>query len=165
MLPIHTILHPTDFSQQSAFAFQVACSVARDYGAKLHIVHVMVPPLVVYGEGVLPVAAESLQEELRQKLDRLHGKDANVRVLHHLEEGQPVDQILHVAKETGCDLIVMGTHGRTGLGRVLMGSVAEGVIRKAPCPVLTIKNPLPEIKSAAEESERINNKALQAVER
>jgi nucleotide-binding universal stress UspA family protein len=165
MLPIHTILHPTDFSKQSEFAFQVACSLARDYGAHLHVVHVMVPPLVVYGEGVLPVAAENFEEELRQKLYRLHGKDANVRVLHHLEEGQPVDQILHVAKETGCDLIVMGTHGRTGLGRVIMGSAAEGVIRKAPCPVLTIKNPLPEMKPAAEDSEHKNSKVLQAVER
>jgi nucleotide-binding universal stress UspA family protein len=163
MSPIHTILHPTDFSKPSEFAFQLACSLSRDYGAELHIVHVMTPPIVAYGEGVLPVAPENLAEELRQKLSRLHDKDANVRVVHHLREGQPVDQILHLAKETRCDLIVMGTHGRTGLGRVLMGSVAEGVVRKAPCPVLTIKNPLPEAKPDAEASGKLAGKVPQAV--
>jgi nucleotide-binding universal stress UspA family protein len=157
-------LHPTDFSKQSEFAFQLACSLARDYGAELHIVHVITPPIVAYGEGVLPVAPENLEEELRQNLNQLRPDDATVRVVHHLWEGEPVDQILHLAKESGCDLIVMGTHGRTGLGRVLMGSVAEGVVRRAPCPVLTIKNPLPEARPAAEASGQVGGKVSQTVE-
>jgi nucleotide-binding universal stress UspA family protein len=143
MLPIHTILHPTDFSKQSEFAFQLACSLARDYGAELFVLHVVSPPVVVYGEGVLPVEPESYQVELREKLHRLHAGEPEVRVLHRLVEGQPVDEILRLAKEIGCDLIVMGTHGRTGLGRVLMGSVAEKVVRTAPCPVVTVREPSP----------------------
>ena len=139
MLPIRTILHPTDFSKQAEFAFQLACSLARDYGAELYVVHVVTPPIVVYGEGVLPVAPENYQAELREKLNRLHATDSRVRVLHRLVEGEPVDEILRVAKETGCDLIVMGTHGRRGLGRVIMGSVAEKVVRTAPCPVVTVR--------------------------
>jgi nucleotide-binding universal stress UspA family protein len=152
MLPIRTILHPTDFSKQAEFAFQLACSLARDYGAELYIVHVVTPPVVVYGEGVLPVAPENYQAELREKLNRLHATDPKVRVLHRLVEGEPVDEILHMAKETGCDLIVMGTHGRRGLGRVLMGSVAEKIVRTAPCPVVTVREPsaLAERASSAE---------------
>jgi nucleotide-binding universal stress UspA family protein len=143
MLPIHTILHPTDFSKQSEFAFELACSLARDYGAELYVVHVVTPPVVVYGEGVLPVEPESYQAELREKLNRLRSGEPEVRVLHRLVEGQPVDEILRLAKEIGCDLIVMGTHGRTGFGRVLMGSVAEKVVRTAPCPVVTVRQPSP----------------------
>jgi len=141
MLPIHTILHPTDFSKQSEFAFQLACALARDYEAELFVVHVVTPPVVIYGEGVLPVEPEVYQEELREKLNRLHAEEPGVRVVHRLVEGQPVDEILHLAREIGCDLIVMGTHGRTGLGRMLMGSVAEKVVRMAPCPVVTVREP------------------------
>ena len=141
MLPIHTILHPTDFSKQSEFAFQLACSLARDYGAQLYVVHVVTPPVVVYGEGVLPVEPAAYQAELRETLTRLHAVEPEVRVLHRLVEGQPVDEILRLAKEIGCDLIVMGTHGRTGFGRMLMGSVAEKVVRTAPCPVVTVRQP------------------------
>ena len=65
-----------------------------------------------------------------------------------VHEGDPATQIVRVAQETRCDLIVLGTHGRTGLGRLLMGSVAEQVLRKAPCPVLTVKTPFPETSSA-----------------
>ena len=131
--------------------------------AELHILHAMTPPTVVYCEGVLPVALEDLQEELRQKLNRLYPEDATVRVVHHLWNGQPVDEILHMAKEIGSDLIVMGMHGRTGLVRAFMGSVAEGVVRKAPCPVLTIKNPLPEANPAAEARGQKTSEVSQAV--
>jgi nucleotide-binding universal stress UspA family protein len=86
MLPIRTILHPTDFSEYSGYAFRLACALARDYGARLVVLHVAAPPVVVYGEGVLPPAPEDYQERL-------------------------------------------------------MGSVAEQVVRKAPCPVLTVKTP------------------------
>ena len=163
MTHIRTILHPTDFSKQSEFAFQLACSLARDYGADLYVLHVMPLPVVAYIEGPLPIASEALQEELRQKLDRLHAENGKVRVLHRLVEGEPVNEILNMALETSSDLIIIGTHGRTGVGRMLMGSVAEGVSRKAPCPVLTVKNPFPE---ATEESrqkfERIPTAAAMA---
>jgi nucleotide-binding universal stress UspA family protein len=150
MLPIQTILHPTDFSERSGYAFQLACSLARDHGARLIVLHVMPVPLVQ--EKFL------YREEMAGELNRLGAPDARVRVEHRLEEGDAATQILRVAQETGCDLIAMGTHGRTGLGRLLMGSVAEQVLRMASCPVLTVRAPLPPSEPAGalapEEGER-----------
>jgi len=150
MLPIRTILHPTDFSPQSAHAYQLACALARDYGARLVLLHVH-PPEIVYAEGyVLSPDPEVVLRELRQELDRLPPPGPGVRVDRAIKEGDPVLEILGTARETGCDLIVMGTHGRTGVGRLLMGSVAEAVLRKAPCPVLTVKAPVPGASTAAD---------------
>lgn len=142
MLRIQTILHPTDFSRQSEFAFQLACSIASDYGARLVVVHVAESPIVAATEGVLMYPTDYDLEPIRLQLEQLRPRNANVEVEHRLIEGNAATDILEVAKETGCDLIVMGTHGRTGLGRLLMGSVAEQVVRKAACPVLTVKTPV-----------------------
>ena len=150
MLPIRTILHPTDFSPQSGYAFQLACALARDYVAHLIVLTVQ-PPEIVYGEGfVLPPDPEVVRKGLQEQLDRLQPPDPAIRVERILEEGDPVQEILHTARETHADIIVMGTHGRTGVGRLLMGSVAEAVLRKAPCPVLTVKAPLPETMAATD---------------
>ncbi|MCI0461018.1 MAG: universal stress protein [Gemmataceae bacterium] len=135
MLPIRTILHPTDFSEPAGYAFRLALSLARDQGARLIVLHVMPVPLVQEKRGY--------REEMAEDLSRIGSPDPRVGVEHRLEEGDPAIQILQVARETGCDLIVMGTHGRTGLGRLLMGSVAEQVTHRAPCPVLTVKAPFP----------------------
>jgi len=129
MFPVRTILYPTDFSVCSQPALDLAFALARDCHARLIVLHVAEPALVVdYGD--FEEAADCNSE-------------------FRLEEGDPAEKILHVAQEVPCDLIVMGTHGRTGLGRLLMGSVAEKVLRRAPCPVLTVKTPLPETASAA----------------
>jgi nucleotide-binding universal stress UspA family protein len=141
MLPIRTILHPTDFSEHSNYAFQFACSLARDYGARLVVVHVATPPVAVYGEGVLIAEPEDYQDRLRERLQQLVTQEPKVRVEHRLVEGDSPTEIMRVGQEIKCDLIVMGTHGRSGLGRLLMGSVAEYVVRKATCPVLTLKTP------------------------
>jgi nucleotide-binding universal stress UspA family protein len=141
MLAIRTILHPTDFSNYSAYAFRLACALARDYGARLVVLHVAMPPVVVYGEGVLPPEPEGYKERLREQLHKVVSQDPKVPVEHRLVEGDAATEILRLAGDSKCDLIVMGTHGRTGLGRLLMGSVAEQVVRKAPCPVLTVKTP------------------------
>ena len=85
--------------------------------------------------------SEADKELLRAELSRLQPRDPKVRVEHLLQAGEPVEEILRVAREGPCDLIVMGTHGRTGLSRLLMGSVAEAVVRTASCPVVTIKSP------------------------
>jgi nucleotide-binding universal stress UspA family protein len=135
MLPIQTILHPTDFSERSGYALRLACSLARDWGARLILLHVMPVPLVQ--------EKRLYREEMAGELDRLGVPDAQVQVERRLEEGDAAIQILRIAQETGCDLIVLGTHGRTGLGRLLMGSVAEQVLRRASCPVLTVKAPFP----------------------
>jgi nucleotide-binding universal stress UspA family protein len=148
MHPIKTILHATDFSEHSQCAFHLACALARDYSARLVALHVLAPPVVVYGEGVLPVVPVENQDLMRERLQSLATAIADVQVDDRLAEGDAANEILRVAKETNCDLIVLGTHGRKGLGRLLMGSVAEQVLRRATCPVLTAKaTPKPAAKA------------------
>jgi nucleotide-binding universal stress UspA family protein len=144
MLAVQTILHPTDFSDRSQYAFWLACALCRDYGARLLVLHVASVPIVVYGEGVVPPDPEELRATARGQLDHLVVPHGDVRAERRLEQGDAVTEILRVADEVHADLIVMGTHGRTGLGRLLMGSVAEQVVHKARCPVLTVKGPFPE---------------------
>lgn len=143
MTSIHTILFPTDFSDDAQAAFALAAALARDYGATLIVLHVATPPpFVSYGELQLALQSpDGYRRQLEDELRRYEGADPRTRVVHRLENGDPAAEILRVARETGSDLIVIGTHGRTGLGRLLMGSVAENVLRKAPCPVLTVKLP------------------------
>ncbi len=148
MLPIQTILHPTDFSAHSDYALRLACALARDHGARLVLLHVAAPPTAVYGGDILIPAPPDSHDEERQRLDRLQVPDT-VPTERHLVEGDAATRILDVAEKTGSDLIVMGTHGRTGLARLLMGSVAEQIVRKAPCPVLTVKTPFPAASPAS----------------
>lgn len=139
MLRLRTILHPTDFSLPAERAFQVACSLARDAEALIVILHVAVPPVVGYGSAMAPPP----QGDWKAMEDRLYGiepPDPTIRVQYRLETGTPTGEIVRVAKATEADLIVMGSHGRTGLARLLMGSVAEHVVREAPCAVLIIKD-------------------------
>jgi nucleotide-binding universal stress UspA family protein len=142
MLSLRTILHPTDYSEYSEFAFRLSCSLARDYGARLFLLHVIPSPVLIGGGD--PVACKIIEEFLdqqRQNLDRLRPQDPKVEVARRLAEGDPVTEILRVAQEINCDMIIMGTHGSTGLKRLVMGSVAEGVTREAPCPVVIVKTP------------------------
>lgn len=143
MFPIQTIVHPTDFSEQADNAFRLACMLARDHEASLVVVHVVQPPLtVVGGMGVIPPVPEEYgYEEAEGRLRRLESPDSSVQTKRLIREGDVASEILALAKEGPCDLIVMGSHGRTGLSRLLMGSVAEEVVRKARCPVLTVKTP------------------------
>jgi universal stress protein A len=141
MLPIHTILHPTDFSDCSNYAFRLACSLARDYGARLIVVHVAEPPMAVSCEGVLMLPENYDLESLQKQLRQLESGNPEVQIEPRLLQGYAATEILRIAADTKCDLILMGTHGRTGMGRLMMGSVAEQVVRKAPCPVLTVKIP------------------------
>lgn len=139
MIPFHTILVPTDFSEHSELAFQMACSLARDTGARILALHVLVPPTVVYGEGVYAPLPEEYPKEWEEKLHALQSPTPNVTVEHLMVEGDPVNVILKTGRDSKCDLIVLGTHGRSGLKHFLMGSVAERVVREGPCPVLTVK--------------------------
>jgi len=165
MLPIRTILHPTDFSEGSAYAFRLAYAVARDSHARLILLHVFTPPMLISGEALLPPDPEVLKVELRLQLQALKVEDGCIQVERRLEEGYPGSDIPRVARETKADLIVMGTHGRTGLGRLLMGSVAEQVMRKAPCPVLTVKVPLAEERPSEEAAPVMDNEAVAAAKR
>lgn len=141
MLRLKTILHPTDFSPTSERAWKVAASLARDYGAKLILLHVTDAPVVVYGEGIVPPNPVEHRETARQMLEEIHPPEGALPIERLLLEGDIVWEILRTAAERSCDAIVLGTHGRSGVGRLLMGSVAEQVLRKAPCLVLTVRNP------------------------
>ena len=133
------ILYPTDFSTMGQAALDMATSLARDRGAKLLIVHVEEPPMA-YGGGELYYGIEEPdRKELQRMLSEVVPIDASVGYEHRLLLGSPASAIVHLAEKEGVDMIVMPTHGRTGLSRLLMGSVAEEVVRKAKCPVLTVK--------------------------
>lgn len=141
MLPIRTILHPTDLSDSARPALELACALARDYKAELIVVHVVPPTRVFAPDGIaVPFPTEQPYETL-VRLAKVHPIDPQVKADHRLLEGEPAEEILKVARDVNADMIVMGTHGSSGLTRLLVGSVAESVMRKAPCPVLTIRGP------------------------
>jgi nucleotide-binding universal stress UspA family protein len=132
------ILCPTDFSPAAAAAFAAACELARVHGAKIEVLHVAAP-VVSFGD-VVASQLPGFRDDLREQLRGVRSADPGVLVTTALLEGDPAEMIVDVARTSGCDLIVMGTHGRSGVGRLVLGSVAEQVLRKAPCPVLTMKS-------------------------
>jgi nucleotide-binding universal stress UspA family protein len=145
--PLRVILHPTDFSEDSAQAFRVAAALARDYLARLIVLHVM-PAETVYS-GVIGGPTPNIDREgIEQRLRRLRVPELPDRVEHRLRQGEAATEILYAAAETRSDLIVMGTSGRTGLGRLVIGSVAEAVLRGSGCPVLVVKAPAPHVAAA-----------------
>lgn len=141
MLPIRTILHPTDLSEDSTNAFRLAGALARDYAARLVLLNVYPSPLNG-ADAVDRTRPDGIEEGLLAQLAALKPDDPSVRVECRAEEGHPADTILSVANRIGADLIVMGTHGRGGVSRALMGSVSEAVNRKATCPVVTVRGGL-----------------------
>lgn len=147
MLPLRTLLHPTDFSEQSEYAFRVACALARDYHTRLVVVHVLTIPAVVFVEGYVPFDSELIRADAQARLERLEAIPT-AQFERHLKEGDPATEILHLQQGLRADLIVMGTHGRTGFARLLLGSVAEEVLRRATCPVLTVRTPVAEVATA-----------------
>jgi nucleotide-binding universal stress UspA family protein len=150
MLPLKTILYATDFSEQAKFALRMACSLAADHGARLIMLHVMPPATVGFGEELTQWVYEDGVDHARSRLKDLEPNNQAIEVETRLQEGNPAAVIVDVARETGASLIVLGTHGRTGLSRILMGSIAEEVLRKAPCPVLTVKANVPLAKPTNE---------------
>ena len=151
MKPFKRILVPTDFSDYATKATRVALDLAQRYDATITLVHIDDPLLFGFPDGY-PAPAEArrlLQEELQQQLAAAKADAELVKpggVETRLIEGLPATALCEFAR-SGFDLIVMGTHGRSGIARVLLGSVAERVVRHAPCPVLTIR--LPEQAKAA----------------
>ena len=140
------ILYPTDFSRASGVAFTKALSLAKENRAELTLVHVISPMAPFVGEGyVSPDTYRSIEQGARRSAQRrLAGllkkaTKAGVRARSVVLEGISYEQIARVARARRADLIVMGTHGRTGFSRFFMGSVAERVIPLAPCPVLTVR--------------------------
>lgn len=134
------ILFPTDFSSASNAGLAHATALARDSGAMLIILHVEEPAPAYVGELYYGMA-EPDHAELKRMLDKVVPPDTNVRYEHRMFIGDPADVIVETAEKEHTDLIVLGTHGRTGLRRLLMGSVAEAVVRRSSCPVLTFREP------------------------
>jgi nucleotide-binding universal stress UspA family protein len=140
------ILHPTDFSKASQAAFKKAVETARTMRATLDLLHVMAPVMPMVGEGYLSPAtydqlAASGSRWASKEMERLvkKARAAGVKTTSTVVEGSAADRIVRVARARRADLIVMGTHGRTGMSRFLVGSVAARVISTAACPVLTVR--------------------------
>jgi universal stress protein A len=150
-MDVHSILLPTDFSECARHAVPVAAELARLLGARvvcLHVVEPVVPPVGwTPMAGTLPAAAdfgEQLDESAGRELPAFSGGEefAGLDVEELVAHGEPAAEIVRVARERGVGLIVISSHGRTGLGRILFGSTAEAVVRHAHCPVLVVKPPL-----------------------
>lgn len=135
---IKRILCPVDFSPESASALALATIFARDTGAEIVLLHV-VEPLPAYGDVMSFAPLEPDCAGPRSKLEAI-AVDPALKVRRSVLVGFPADTILGQARSEHADLIVMGTHGHTGLTHLLMGSVAESIVRNAPCAVLTIKS-------------------------
>lgn len=135
------ILCPIDFSEHSSAALSYASTLAHESGAKLLLVFVddsQVPYDAGFA-GYVPPPDET--EQLEKQLHETRPTIEDVEYEHHLLFGHPADAIVEFARTHDVDLIVMATHGRTGVARLVMGSVAESVVRRADCPVLTLKQP------------------------
>jgi universal stress protein A len=153
MFQITRIFCPIDFSTASLKALPIAFSLARDRGASVVLFHDRPPPMVVIGEfgPIIPELSgpiEPLKSRLRELVPANHKGKIDIAI----GDGDPADEILSEARRQHCDLIVMATHGRSGLGRLLLGSVAEAVLRRSPCPVLTIKPAKTESAPAVQET-------------
>jgi nucleotide-binding universal stress UspA family protein len=145
------ILVPTDFSEDSKLALSYAIELAQKFSAEIIVVHVDQPlaPVMVseLNPGLDVGTMNRIAEEQRllalRELDQTSARlrESGVKSRGLMRVGAPFLEILHAAQTENVDLIVMGTHGRTGLAHVLIGSVAERVVNKAPCPVLTVRHP------------------------
>jgi nucleotide-binding universal stress UspA family protein len=142
---VNKILVPVDYSEHSKTAVQFARDLATAYGAVLHFVHVfpataIVPPPLVPA----PVLTIDVREENQRTFSEFLSsakRDLGVDVEGTLREGTPHLEILRLAAEVGADIIVLGTHGRTGIEHLLLGSVAERVVRNSTLPVITVPSP------------------------
>lgn len=143
MSDFNTILVATDFSDISDRAFKTAASLARKLGSKLHVIHIVqIHPTNMPESGNVrieeleAIEAKSANDNLEKYVaERCQGIEVSTHVLH----GDPATQVNKTAKETNADLIVMGTHGRTGFAHLIMGSVAESVLKKSEVPVMCVK--------------------------
>ena len=148
MIDLHRILVPTDFSKYSQSALAYAVAFAEKFNADLYLLHVVqdlalfIPDMVTVTPPLTPTVKQ-LTDAVQVAFDQVARENHLERVRLHREvrEGAPFYEIIRFAKEADIDLIVMGTHGHSGLAHVLLGSVTEKVVRKAPCPVLTVRHP------------------------
>ena len=146
MVPPHKVLAAIDFSEFSLLALETAFNILPEGDlSKLYLLHVLEIPRSIDPIGVLQPSIEEMEAEARERLEDLIplNREASTQVENLVERGSPAQTIADVAKQVEADLIVVGTHGRSGLARVLLGSTAETLLRRAPCMVLVVK-PHPE---------------------
>jgi nucleotide-binding universal stress UspA family protein len=161
-LKLERILCPLDFSEFSTRAFDYAASLARRYKSKLlleHVVYLAFPADPSYiNEEALDTVSRGLSDFARKQLEDFVRKHSSqgIEMESFVEEGDVTDSILALAQEQAVDLIVMGTHGRHGLDHLLLGSVTEKVLRKARCPVLTVRKPAHEFVAPADSLEPVH---------
>ena len=147
MIRLSRILLPTDFSKYAGEATKYACAFAEKFDAELHLLHVRETHLSSTPEFAAGLALPTPVKEnpaaceraLLDVLDSAWAQARRSKITRSVADGTPFVEIVRYAREHSMDLIVLGTHGRSGLAHVLMGSVAERVVRKAPCPVLTVR--------------------------
>jgi universal stress protein A len=144
---ISRILVPIDFSEYSKQAFRYAVDFARSFSAGIVALYVVEPVIYPADFSFGQVALPSMEAELRsrglQQLQALIDNEApdDIQARAMVRSGKPFLEIIHAAREEGVDLIIIATHGHSGIEHVLFGSTAEKVVRKAPCPVLSIRSP------------------------
>jgi len=150
MKPFEKILTAIDFSESSDFAFEYALTLARQFQAELTIMHVINEPVDLRGFYVPHISFEQLEKEIEEGAEKMMVKFCQTkmgdftRYTTVVVAGIPYEEILRKAEETGASLIVLGTHGRTGIDHLIFGSTAERVVRSAATPVLTVRMPLSE---------------------
>jgi nucleotide-binding universal stress UspA family protein len=139
------LLVPTDFSPCADRAVERAIAIAQNQGLPVQFLHVISPPGYTYDLALgYPLMRETLRPAAQAQMEKLLAAayDAGVAAEHTVLEGLPPVRIVEIAKARKADMIVMGTHGRTGIARFLIGSTTEEVTRRAPCPVLIVRDPL-----------------------
>ena len=146
MIELKTILVPTDFSECSDAALKYGYALAEAFGATLHVLNVVQDPYTMpwATEGFAAPIGDLLADweaQAKQRLAESVSTAAAVKTVVKTQVGSPHPEIVRYAAQYGIDLIVLGTHGRGPLGHILLGSVAERVVRTAPCPVLTVRHP------------------------
>jgi nucleotide-binding universal stress UspA family protein len=140
MIMLKNVLVPTDFGEASEAALSYGRALARTFGANLHLLHVM-DNVFLRPIAVDPVTLRlAAHKRLHDRLNEADRESLRARAVLEVSD-EPAKEIVDYAKSANIDLIVMGTHGRRGAAHLLMGSVAERVVRTAPCPVLTVRHP------------------------
>jgi nucleotide-binding universal stress UspA family protein len=148
MKTFEKILTAIDFSESSDYAFEYALMLARQFQAELTIMHVINEPVDLRGFYVPHISFEQLEKEIEEGAQIMMEKFCQTRMGEFtgyqtaIVSGIPYEEIIRKAEETGSSLVVLGTHGRTGLDHIIFGSTAERVVRSASCPVLTIRMPV-----------------------
>ncbi len=147
MAPFKNILVPVDFSKNAQRALEIACELGKTFQIPLTLFHAYVLPTYPLPEGFIlpsPEAVTEIMDKTQRAMNDMRDlavKMGAPKVDAIMSEGVAFAEIVRVARERNIDLIIMGTHGRTGLKHALLGSVAEKVVRKAPCAVLTVRDP------------------------